>query len=271
MAQMLSKTDSPAKVARAVRRHIRLAKRTGHPKAIELALRIDAPAAAQKTAVSAANEAADAVEDAFDDWSKADAALDRLVKRAHRRCADFDADNTGAGTAALVFAGVPPSVVTETRREEEPDIVAKLVARGQKLPEGHLAIPLLPELTAAADASRAAERPGSMRISAPRPRKARSTWLAWVLWRNTATTSSISGGRPGRMWPTHASRRFAVRRGAWRTTTKPRIRLRGPDRTHGCDRRPGFAALRLPVAARGPGSGSRGASLARPGAGAARP
>ncbi|MCC6521221.1 MAG: hypothetical protein IT373_01040 [Polyangiaceae bacterium] len=158
MAQMLSKTDSPAKVARAVRRHIRLAKRTGHPKAIELALRIDAPAAAQKTAVSAANEAADAVEDAFDDWSKADAALDRLVKRAHRRCADFDADNAGAGTAALVFAGVPPSVVTETRREEEPDIVAKLVARGQKLPEGHLAIPLLPELTAAADASRAAER-----------------------------------------------------------------------------------------------------------------
>ncbi|MCC6523309.1 MAG: hypothetical protein IT373_11650 [Polyangiaceae bacterium] len=158
MAQMLLKTDSAAKVERAVRRHLRLAKRTGNAKAVELAERIVAPAAAQTSATAAAATAREGVEDTFDDWSKTDAALDRLIKRGHRRCVDFDADHPGAGTAPLLFGGEPPSAITNARREDEPDIVAKLVARGAKLPADHPATPLLAELTTAAQASRTAER-----------------------------------------------------------------------------------------------------------------
>lgn len=154
MAQTLSKTDSAGKVARAVRRHLRLTRRTGDEKAFDIANAITAPAKALDEAILALSQITEAKEDAFDDWHQDDERLDQLVRRVHLRCLDWDLTHPSAKTAALVFGGMALSSVTTAPRHREPDLVAKMVARGRSLPDCHPAIPLLDLLQAAADASR---------------------------------------------------------------------------------------------------------------------
>jgi hypothetical protein len=156
--QTLTTTDSIPRALRAARRHLRLARRAGHPEALALAERIQAPLEALKAKHQARLEAATAVEDAYDDWTQDDGALDRAVRSVQRRCLGYDAEHPGAGTAALLFRGLTASEVTYAPRDREPDLVAAIVARGAELPADHPAAPQLPELTALADASRAAHR-----------------------------------------------------------------------------------------------------------------
>lgn len=156
--QTLTKNDHAPKVLRAARRHLRLAKRAGNATAAELALRIAAPVEALKVAVASAAAAREAADDAFDDWTQDDASLDRAVLSAHRKADDWDADHPGSATKALLFEGAPASQITKAPREDEPDLVAKLVARGEKLPAEHPARAVLPKLVELAAASRKSGR-----------------------------------------------------------------------------------------------------------------
>lgn len=158
MTQLLTKNDSSAKVQRAVRRHLRLAQRTGDDAALAIAKRIAGPAEALDRALGAAAAARHAADDAFDGWEQDDRRLDRAVRSAHRKCVDWDADHLTAGTVALLFAGATPSQITGASREKEPDLAAQIVARGATLPDGHPAAPVLVDLAALADASRAGHR-----------------------------------------------------------------------------------------------------------------
>lgn len=158
MTQMLLKNDSAAKVQRAVRRHLRLARRTTDDAAKTLAPRIAGPSAALDERIDALAGAHQQADDAFDDWWQDDQRLDRVVRSAYRKCADWDADHAGAKTTALLFGDRAPSELTAAPRGEEPELVAQLVARGASLPEAHPARALLADLDGRAKASRAAHR-----------------------------------------------------------------------------------------------------------------
>lgn len=158
MAQMLLQRDSAAKIKRAVRRHLRLVRRTADEKALEVAERIAKPLAVLDEAMAEASMAAEAAEDAFDDWNQDDARLDRLVRRLHYRCREWDAAHSGARTAEVVFGGLAPSEVIYAPRHKEPELVAQMLVRARELPEDHPAVPLLDELRRAADGSRSSQR-----------------------------------------------------------------------------------------------------------------
>lgn len=154
MAQTVSKNDSPAKVERAARRHVRLAKRTKNAQAIEIAQRIEAPRVALLAKIDAAAAAGEAAEDAFDDWVADDGEVDDKVGSLSRKSADYDKDNPGARTHDALFRGQAPSDITYLPREEQPDAVVKIVARGGSLPPEHPAVALLPQLSEANDRAR---------------------------------------------------------------------------------------------------------------------
>lgn len=156
MAQTLSKTDSPGKVKRIARRHLRLARRSADEKAIDIANRLVTPLEHLDKAIHAATLATEAAEDAFDDWHQDDQRLDQAVRRIHLRCLDWDAVHPADRTAPLVFGGMAPSAITSAPRHKEPDLVAKMVVRGRELPAAHPVLPLLGKLEALADASRKA-------------------------------------------------------------------------------------------------------------------
>lgn len=158
MAQMLLQRDSAAKVKRAVRRHLRLARRSGDEKAIAVAERIVKPLAALEEAMNAAAKAVEKAEDAFDDWNHDDARLDQLVRRVHLRCREWDASHGGARTAEIVFGGQAPSEIIYAPRHKEPELVAQMLVRARELSADHPAIPLLEPLRRAAEASRNAQR-----------------------------------------------------------------------------------------------------------------
>src|SRR5688572_17696225 len=105
MAQMLLQRDSAAKVKRAVRRHLRLVRRSADEKAFEVAERLTKPLAALDNAMAEAAMAVEAAEDAFDDWNQDDARLDQLVRRLHLRCREWDAARPGDQTLRRVFGG----------------------------------------------------------------------------------------------------------------------------------------------------------------------
>lgn len=154
MAQTLSKTDSPGKVKRVGRRHLRLARRSADEKAIAIANRLVTPLEALDKAIHTAALAVEAAEDAFDDWHQDDQRLDQAVRRIHLRCLDWDAVHPADRTAPLVFGGMAPSAITSAPRHKEPDLVSKMVVRGRELPADHPVAPLLDKLQALADASR---------------------------------------------------------------------------------------------------------------------
>lgn len=158
MAQMLLQRDSATKVKRAVRRHLRLVRRTADEKAIAVAERIVKPLAALDEAMGAAAKAVEAAEDAYDDWSQDDARLDQLVRRLHLRCREWDATHSGARTAEIVFGGLAPSEITYAPRQKEVELVTKMLVRARELPGEHPAVPLLQDLARAAEASRDSQR-----------------------------------------------------------------------------------------------------------------
>lgn len=158
MAQMLSKNDSPNKVRRAVRRHLRLARRHPDTEAKTIAQRIVAPLSALDEALAKAASATDAAEDAFDDWNQEDHLLDQQVRKLSFRCREWDATRPGDQTLARVFGGMAASEVTRAPRHKQPDIVAKMVVRGRELPGGHSGLELLEDLERLAHASRNAHR-----------------------------------------------------------------------------------------------------------------
>lgn len=158
MAQMLSLKDSAAKVRRAVRRHLRLVRRSGDEKAIAVAERITKSVMVLEDAMAVAAKAVEAAEDAFDDWNQDDARLDQLVRRLHLRCRDWDLAHSGARSVDLVFGDMTPSEITYAPRHKEPELVAKLLVRARKLPEDHPAVPLLGDLERAAEGSRRSQQ-----------------------------------------------------------------------------------------------------------------
>jgi hypothetical protein len=158
MAHSLGKNDSAGKVARGAKRHLRLTKRTGNTEAMTLAERIRAPLAQLEATAVALAAAREALQEAFDDWVQLDRLLDRTVRSCHRKAVDYDADHAGAKTTATLFAGRAPSEITAAPRADEPDLVASLVKRGEALPAGHPATPLLGPLGQQAEASRAGHR-----------------------------------------------------------------------------------------------------------------
>lgn len=158
MTQTLTKKDSTRKMLRSVRRHLRLTRRTGNETAQTLAERIAEPAEQLKAADDAAQSQRTAADDAFDDWNQDDGRLDRAVQAAHRRSVDYDAEHPGQTSTQLLFGGRPASQITSAPRGQEPDLVAKIVARGASLPAEHPAAALLPALTGLAEASRKAHR-----------------------------------------------------------------------------------------------------------------
>ena len=158
MAQMLLQRDSAAKVKRAVRRHLRLVRRSADEKAFEVAERLTKPLAALDNAMAEAAMAVEAAEDAFDDWNQDDARLDQLVRRLHLRCREWDATHSGARTAEIVFGGMAPSEIIYAPRHMEPDLVAQMLVRARELPAEHPAVSLLEDLRRAADGSRSSQR-----------------------------------------------------------------------------------------------------------------
>lgn len=155
MAQTPSKEDSPTKVERATRRHVRLTRRTKNTAAIAIAERIEAPRVTLREQITALAGAQEAVEDATDDWCADDAELDDLIASLGRKSEDWDADHPGQATKARLFADRNPSEVARVAREDEPDLVVKIVQRASGLPEGHPGIALAPQLEAAVERSRA--------------------------------------------------------------------------------------------------------------------
>jgi hypothetical protein len=158
MTQTLTKKDSTGKIQRAVRRHLRLTRRTGSEKALAVAQRIAEPAEQLKAAADTAQALRNAAEDAFDDWTQDDARLDRAVTLAYRRAQDYDVEFPGLASHGLLFGNKSASYVTRSPRSKEPDLVAKIVARGAALPADHPVLPTLPALAERAEASRAAHR-----------------------------------------------------------------------------------------------------------------
>ena len=158
MAQALGKDDSSETVVRAVRRHLRLSKRTGNAQALALAERIIVPRDALSVALKAKALKDDVVEDAFDDWVMDDRTLDRSVTSLGRKAEDWDEDHPPAATKKLLFADRTVTQVVRAPRNDEPDLVAKIVESGAKLPPKHPGAPLIPALTAQAKASRDGER-----------------------------------------------------------------------------------------------------------------
>lgn len=155
MAQTVSKKDSPAKVERAARRHVRLAKRTKNAQAIEIAQRIEAPRGMLAEKIANAAAAREAAEDAFDDWVADDGEVDDKIASIGRKAKDYDADHPGARTYELLFQGQTPSDITYMAREEQPDAVVKLVQRAAALPPEHPVVALAPQLAEANERTRA--------------------------------------------------------------------------------------------------------------------
>jgi len=158
MAQMILQRDSAAKVKRAVRRHLRLVRRSGDDNALAVAERIAKPLAGLEEAMTAAAKAVEAAEDAFDDWNQDDARLDQLVRRLHLRCREWDASHSGARTADIVFGGQAPSEIIYAPRHKEPELVAQMLVRARELPDAHPAVAILESLGRAAAAARDSQR-----------------------------------------------------------------------------------------------------------------
>jgi hypothetical protein len=158
MAQTPVAGDSADLVGRSARRHVRLAKRTGNEQAITLSRRIEPPLAALKAKSTAWDAASEIASDAFDDWEQDDRTLDQLVYSVDRKSTDWDADHAGRRTRGMLFDDEPASAVTGLSREDEPNEVDKIVARGARLEDDHPAKPLLAQLTTRADASRTSHR-----------------------------------------------------------------------------------------------------------------
>lgn len=158
MAQMLSKNDSAIRVRRAVRRHLRLSRRHPDAEAKTIAQRIVAPMSGLEEALAKAVSAADAAEDAFDDWNQEDHLLDQQVRKLSFRCREWDASRPGDQTLARVFGGMTATEVIRAPRHKQPDIVAKIVVRGRELPVGHSGLELLEGLERRAHGSRKAHR-----------------------------------------------------------------------------------------------------------------
>lgn len=146
MAQSLSTKDGPAKAERTTRRHIRLTKRTRNPEAIAIAERAEPPRAALKAKMDAQEAAEEAVQNTFDDWDADDGEVDHHIYSLDRKARDYDADTPGATTQWLIFQGQAPSDITYTNRAEQPDLVVKLIQRGQSLPPEHPAHPVITKL-----------------------------------------------------------------------------------------------------------------------------
>ena len=158
MAQMLSKSDSAAKVKRAVRRHLRLSRRQPNEDARRIAERIVEPLATLEASLAKAEAAADQAEDAFDDWHQEDQVLDQQVRRFAFRCREWDAIRSGDQTLVRAFGGMTPSEVTFAPRHKQPDLVMQIVVRARDLPDGHTAKEMLGDLERQAMASRNAHR-----------------------------------------------------------------------------------------------------------------
>lgn len=158
MAQTVSKNDSPGRVERAGRRHVRMTKRTKNEQAIAIAQRIEAPRLELRTKMDAAAGAEEAVEDRYDDWLANDRVVDDLIYSVHRKAVDYDADHPGARTETTLFQGERPSNVTYTNREDQPDVVVKIIERAGSLPPEHPALPVIPQLVEANDQSRASHK-----------------------------------------------------------------------------------------------------------------
>ncbi|HEY8429683.1 MAG TPA: hypothetical protein VIL20_14965 [Sandaracinaceae bacterium] len=158
MAQSVSKDDSPGRVQGAARRHVRLTKRTKNARAIEIAQRIEAPAAVLEEKNRGVESARRAVEDALDDWIADDRDVDDKIASVSRRCVDYDAEHPGARTHVALFRGVAPSDVKYLPRAEQPDEVVKIIARASALPPEHPVVPLIPALAEANERARASQR-----------------------------------------------------------------------------------------------------------------
>lgn len=154
MAQSVSKSDSPARVAGAARRHRRLTNRTKNATAIEIAQRIDAPLAALVEKNETLADREEAAEDAFDDWVADDSDVDDRIESIGRKAVDYDAEYPGARTNETLFRGAAPSDITYLPREDQPDAVAKLIGRTAALPPEHPAVAVVPALVEANDRAR---------------------------------------------------------------------------------------------------------------------
>ncbi len=157
MSQTLTLNDSPARCARASRRHRRLAKRTGNDKALDIARRIDVPLAALSAAMAAQDAAEEVEEDALDDWIQDDRVLDGDVGRLDRKCVDWDVDHPTDHSRETVFKGATVSEVIRQRREDEVLIADQLVERATSLPNVHPAREVATRLAQSAEASRTAQ------------------------------------------------------------------------------------------------------------------
>lgn len=155
MAQSLSIKDGPAKAERTTRRHIRLTKRTKNPEAIAIAERAEPLRATLKAKMDAQAAAEEALQDFFDDWAASDREGDHHISSLDRKARDYDADNPGATTQWLIFQSQAPSDITYMNRAEQPDVVVKLIQRGQSLPPEHPAHPVITQLEESNERTRA--------------------------------------------------------------------------------------------------------------------
>ncbi len=155
MAQTVSKDDSPARVERAARRHVRMARRTKKAEAIAIAERIEAPRATLDEKMDLLTTAEEAVEDAIDDWQADDQEVDDFLGSLGRKSNDWDADHPGETTYRTLFVDQSPSEVARTAREDEPDVVEKIPQRAAGLPEGHPGAALVASIGEAVERSRA--------------------------------------------------------------------------------------------------------------------
>lgn len=158
MAQSPSIDDSPQSVERAARRHQRLTTRTKDAPAGAIAQRIEAPRATLAEKIRALGAAEEAQEDALDDWIADDDAQGDLVYSLSRKAEDYDADHPGARTHELLFRGEAPSDITGMNREEEPDVIVKIIKRGEALAEDHPGRAVLTAMAAAVEQTRTSER-----------------------------------------------------------------------------------------------------------------
>lgn len=158
MAQMLSKQDSPAKVLRAIRRHLQLTKRVAQPGAEAIAKRIGVPRDALAAAVEKKAKLSETADDSYDEWHISDSLLDRTVYSLKRKALDWDAEHPGERTLEALFQGRVASEVTNAPRHEQPDLVAQIVARAKSLPAAHPGQAVVADLGSKAEASRQAHR-----------------------------------------------------------------------------------------------------------------
>ncbi len=158
MAQSVSKSHSPRRVARYARRHQRLTNRTKKEQAVAVAARIDAPAAELEARNADVDRAQRTVEDKFDDWCADDAVVDETIEAIGRKSKDYDAENPGSRTYATIFHGKNPSDITSTNRAEQPDEVVKIIERISAVPADHPALPLATTLTESNEQARTSHK-----------------------------------------------------------------------------------------------------------------